>query len=251
MKQLISWNEETKTISVIGVFSEKDICGAIREYVKKRITSLYSVTEKEAQDMIEKGGCADFDDGRMAAQIVISGNGYREYLQAADIPSAPGYKQNSNKENCTGTGQDYYGAELVAYTDGSYNKGTGEFGAGIVMFAKNGGDPDFYMEKGRAAEGENGWQVNGEIAAARKAILKAVNAGAKSLEIHCDYEGVAKWADKKWKRNKAYTREYAAYVEEARKKLPITFIHVKGHSGDKWNDKADRLARQACGIQAE
>lgn len=247
MKQLISWNEETKTISVIGVFSEKGTYGAIREYVKKRITSLYGVTEKEAQDMIEKGDCAGFDDGRMAAQIVIPGNGYREYLQAADIPCAACIAEDDHPAREEAE-QKYSGAELVAYTDGSYNKDTGEFGAGIVMFEKSGGDPDFYMEKGRAVEGENGWQVNGEIAAARKAILKAVNAGAKSLEIHCDYEGVAKWADKKWKRNKTYTREYAAYVEEARKKLQITFIHVKGHSGDKWNDKADRLARQACGI---
>lgn len=156
-------------------------------------------------------------------------------------------KQNSS----AGTEQDYSGAELVAYTDGSYNKKTGEFGAGVVMFVRNEENPVFYKEKGRAAEGENGWQVNGEIAAAKKAILEAVNAGAKSLEVHCDYEGVAKWADKKWKRNKTYTREYAAYVEEARKKLPITFIHVKGHSGDKWNDAADGLARQACEIQAE
>lgn len=30
--------------------------------------------------------------------------------------------------------------------------------------------------------------------------------------------------------------------------LKITFNKVKGHSGDKWNDYVDNLAKQAAGV---
>ena len=118
------------------------------------------------------------------------------------------------------------------------------------MFAKGTNTlPVFYKREGRAPEGENGWQVNGEIAAAKIAIEEAVKAGAAGLEIRYDYEGVEKWATGRWKRNKTYTREYAEYVRKAGEKLTVTFSHVKGHSGSKWNDMADTLAKKACGLE--
>ena len=33
------------------------------------------------------------------------------------------------------------------------------------------------------------------------------------------------------------------------KKIKINFVKVKGHSNDKYNDKADLLAKKACGIE--
>ena len=38
------------------------------------------------------------------------------------------------------------------------------------------------------------------------------------------------------------------FIEEARKNIKIDFVKVKGHSNDKYNDRADALAKTACGI---
>ena len=340
MKQLVSWNEETKTVGVIGAFAEDEAEERLTEYVKERVEELFYVSGSDAADLVA-GGDEDIrlNTEALTAEIVFPGGEYSEYLQVIDLPEAemigvdtrigrleayvnngPGqvgidiclltgkepvdvidvaraslwtdeadrtalqesskdirimsfhdpydedYPDNglhilrgSEIEDVCGAAEDapdeeagpgWKGADLVAYTDGSYNKATGNYGAGVVMFAKGTNTlPVFYKREGRAPEGENGWQVNGEIAAAKIAIEEAVKAGAAGLEIRYDYEGVEKWATGRWKRNKTYTREYAEYVRKAGEKLTVTFSHVKGHSGSKWNDMADTLAKKACGLE--
>lgn len=255
-KQLISWDEETKTVGVIGACTEDEAEERLAQYTKERVQALFDVSEEEAARIAAEGNeyvCINRD--ALTAEIVYYGGEYSEYVQVVNLPEAD---VTDEDEDMAGTLVDVTDEEfaphrkdisLVAYTDGSYNKETGYYGAGIVIFKKNSGEPPaLHMSKGRAPEGENGWQVNGEIAAAEFAINEAIKAGAKSLEIHYDYEGVGKWATGKWKRNKSYTREYAEYVRSASEKLSITFVHVKGHSGDEWNDTADYLARKACGL---
>lgn len=255
-KQLISWDEESKTVGVIGACTEDEAEERLAQYMTERVKVLFDVSAQEAAEMIA-GGNEDvtFDRSTLTAELVYPGGEYSEYVQVVDLPEADASDED---EDMAGTLVDVTDEEvaphrkdisLVAYTDGSYNKETGYYGAGIVIFKKDSGEPPaLNMSKGRAPEGENGWQVNGEIAAAEFAINEAIKAGAKSLEIHYDYEGVGKWATGKWKRNKTYTREYAEYVKNASEKLSITFVHVKGHSGDEWNDTADYLARKACGL---
>ena len=51
-----------------------------------------------------------------------------------------------------------------------------------------------------------------------------------------------------WKTNKEGTIAYKAYFDEAKTKVSIRFQKVTGHSGDKYNDYADKLAKQALGI---
>ena len=46
--------------------------------------------------------------------------------------------------------------------------------------------------------------------------------------------------------NKALVAQGQACLEQARVSNPVTFLHVKAHSGDKWNDMADSLARRGC-----
>ena len=57
-------------------------------------------------------------------------------------------------------------------------------------------------------------------------------AGIPALEIHHDYEGVAKWAQGLWKANKPGTQAYAALCREAARDLKLSFVKVKGHSGN-------------------
>lgn len=68
------------------------------------------------------------------------------------------------------------------------------------------------------------------------------------ISIHHDYEGIAKWCQGLWRTNREGTKAYRAFYEEAKEKVEIKFVKVAGHSGDKYNDLADRLAKEALGI---
>ena len=45
------------------------------------------------------------------------------------------------------------------------------------------------------------------------------------------------------------TIAYREFCAAAAKHICFRFVKVKGHSGDKYNDLADRLAKDALGIQ--
>ncbi len=89
--------------------------------------------------------------------------------------------------------------------------------------------------------------VAGEILGAVAVIRYCLDKGIPALEIHHDYEGVGKWATGLWKANKPGTQAYAALCKQAMERLQLSFVKVKGHSGNQWNDLADQLARRALG----
>ena len=138
-------------------------------------------------------------------------------------------------------------AELTAYVDGSYNMRTGVFAYGAVIIGADGeqtfsgsfSDPELSSMR----------NVAGEIAGSRFAIGYAIEHNAKSIAIYYDYQGISSWATGEWRCNLDATRAYRDYYAEASKKLDIYFVKVKGHSGDKYNDMADALAKQAAGIK--
>lgn len=132
----------------------------------------------------------------------------------------------------------------VAYVDGSYYKG--EFSCGAVLFYQ-GTQTEFSQKFNDKALAEM-HNVAGEIMGALTVIGHCIEKGIPALEIHHDYEGVAKWAQGQWKANKPGTIAYAAACQKAREKLDLRFVKVKGHSGDRYNDMADRLAKAALGL---
>jgi ribonuclease HI len=87
--------------------------------------------------------------------------------------------------------------------------------------------------------------IAGEIMGAKLAIDHCMAGGIKAIEIYHDYEGIGAWADGKWKANNELTRGYSDYVAEARKEIEISFIKVRGHAGNKYNELADKLAKKA------
>ncbi|ONI43868.1 hypothetical protein AN640_06080 [Candidatus Epulonipiscium fishelsonii] len=134
-------------------------------------------------------------------------------------------------------------SEAIAYVDGSFNKVTKEFSYGAVIFWQ---DTEYkFGEKFNDAELAQMHNVSGEIAGSCKAMQFALENNISKLIIYHDYEGIAKWATGAWRTNKNGTKAYKKFCEEVEKKVSIEFVKVKGHSGDKYNDLADRLAAQA------
>ena len=134
----------------------------------------------------------------------------------------------------------------TAYVDGSYNIATKEFGYGVVMF-HNG--EELHMSKSFSdAEMASMRNVAGEIFGSMAAMEYAINHGITNLSIYYDYMGISKWCTGEWKANKKGTIAYRDYYNKIKAKVNVQFEKVKGHSGDKYNDMADMLAKKACGV---
>lgn len=129
----------------------------------------------------------------------------------------------------------------TAYVDGSYNAATGEYSCGVVFLYE--GKEIHIAQKGEREELASMRNVAGEILGAELAMRKAVEMGITSLSIYHDYQGIASWCLGEWKTNKEGTRAYKEYFDSISRDLKIRFVKVKGHSGDKYNDMADELAK--------
>lgn len=140
----------------------------------------------------------------------------------------------------------------VAYVDGSYNIATEEFSCGVVMFTADGiqrisekADISIPHEKELAAMRN----VAGEIKGSMWAMTYCMENGITQLTIHYDYEGIARWCTGEWKTNKAGTIEYRRFYDTVKQGVNVKFVKVKGHSGVKFNEEADLLAKAALGIK--
>lgn len=134
----------------------------------------------------------------------------------------------------------------VAYVDGSFDKVSGDFSYGMVMLYR--GEELKFCERIQDKELALMHNVAGEIKGAEAAMRYAVANQIEKIVIYHDYEGIAKWCNGAWKANKDGTKAYKEYYDSLEGKLGIQFVKVKGHSGDKYNDMADRLAKQALNL---
>ncbi len=135
---------------------------------------------------------------------------------------------------------------VIAYVDGSFNLPEKTYGAGVVLIK------DGYEEHFKKAYSDSFYthrNVAGEVKASELAINLAIEKGFNKIIIYHDYQGIKSWADGDWKTNNDLTKAYKAFIDQKREEIEIGFVKVKGHSNDKYNDLADRLAKDACGIK--
>lgn len=133
---------------------------------------------------------------------------------------------------------------LFIYVDGSFMLDKGNYSYGLVA-----------IDDGKVIYKDNGVgydeeaialrNVSGEVLGAKKAVDFALNKGYKEVTIAYDYQGVESWALGTWKRNNRITIEYNTYMQEKMKSIKVNFKKIKGHSGDVYNDMADKLAKEA------
>lgn len=146
-----------------------------------------------------------------------------------------------------GTSADANIAGTVAYVDGSYNIETCEFSFGAVVFSD--GEMQTFSEKYSDPELASMRNVAGEIKGSEFVMRYCLENDIKEIDIYYDYEGISAWAEGRWKTNKHGTIAYKEFYDEIKDKLKVRFVKVKGHSGDTYNDLADRLAKDALGIK--
>ncbi len=165
------------------------------------------------------------------------------------------YKSFSTREEANAflAGEDYYSDRVsqdvregyaVAFTDGSFEESVGAYSYGVVGIAPDGkeillsgrgDDPSFLPTRNVAGE------VLGVLAALRWAYLN----GYPKLIVYHDYEGLAAWAEKRWKATGSVSSFYLGELKKFTGYIDITFRKVKGHSNHFFNDKVDALAKEA------
>lgn len=132
--------------------------------------------------------------------------------------------------------------EITAYIDGSYNERQRYYSFASIIFDGN--------KKLKFAAAENNSEVldqrnvAGEVKAAIQVIEYALSKKAKSIEIFYDYAGIEKWAKSEWKAKNAFTQSYVEFIQQVSPKIKIVFSKVKSHSGNKYNDEVDLLAKE-------
>lgn len=136
--------------------------------------------------------------------------------------------------------------EAVAYVDGSYDVTTGSFSYGMVFF--HNGKEEHFSKKFEGSDFASMRNVAGEIEGARAAMQLCLDRGIKSITIFHDYIGIAAWCTGEWKAKQEGTMDYALFYRAASLHVDIHFKKVKGHSGDTYNELADKLAKEVLGI---
>lgn len=87
--------------------------------------------------------------------------------------------------------------------------------------------------------------VAGELSATMRGTQLGL-AYAEKIIVFYDYQGIEDWITGAWRCKKAETRAYFnfmfKYINPVNR---IQFVKVKAHSGDKYNELADELAKEA------
>lgn len=174
----------------------------------------------------------------------VDGFAGAEYKGFSDPAEAMAYLGLSGSPE----GEERFPEGVRAYVDGSFDSGSGRFSCGVVIVETGADGKSETTELNSAFDDEEAAQqrnVAGEIMGSRVAIDWCRANGVKAVEIYHDYEGIGAWADRKWKANNPLTQGYRDFVEEARKSMDIRFVKVRAHTGNKYNELADKLAKKA------
>lgn len=134
--------------------------------------------------------------------------------------------------------------KVIAYVDGSFDEKVGRYSFGCVMLTS---DLGIIRESGN---GDNPQSmalrnVTGEMLGAMFAVKWSEKNGYSAVEVCYDYMGIEMWATGGWKAKNELTQKYAAFMRENGRKIQISYRKIAAHTGNKYNEEADKLAKAA------
>jgi ribonuclease HI len=137
---------------------------------------------------------------------------------------------------------------IKAYVDGSFNAYKNIYGSGVVLLLHEGAKPIELSSKGNTPGFVEMRNIGGELWATIVALQACKSTiGVELIElitIYHDYIGIEKFATGEWHPKAPGARLYQAAVSSYLIEMPIKFRKVKAHSGDYYNNIADRLAKE-------
>lgn len=133
------------------------------------------------------------------------------------------------------------GSRYEIYVDGSFINGATGYGAVVL---KDGKVVEELSGPVAVAEVSATRQVAGELVAVKQALKWCLENSVAEVWIYYDYLGIEKWATRQWKTNQPLTAEYARFMNEC--PIRIHWNKVDSHTGNRWNDRADVLAKQGA-----
>lgn len=134
----------------------------------------------------------------------------------------------------------------TAYVDGSYNKDSGEYSFGAILLID--GKKYSFKRKFKKDDYSFARNVAGEVRGASFIINYAIKNGIKELELFYDYQGIESWYTREWNANNNLTQNYQNFAVKNEGIIKVNFHKVKSHTGVKYNEEVDQLAKEALGI---
>ena len=128
---------------------------------------------------------------------------------------------------------------IRVFVDGSYSPGFTRSGWAFVVIDN---DKEIARGSGITAFEAESRNIDGEVMASFQA-MKWLDAHNMNGVICHDYEGIARWAKGEWQ---AKSNIAQMYVKAAKPYLHrVQFEKVAAHTGVKWNELVDKLAKEA------
>lgn len=129
---------------------------------------------------------------------------------------------------------------VSAYVDGSFINGCIGYGAVIVR-----DNCRIHEISGRLDSRYNAHhQIAGELKAVIESVRWCTRQKVTDIHVYYDYKGIEMWARGLWKAKTELTQKYQAFM--IKQSIVFHFHKVRAHSGDRWNEYADRLAKSAA-----
>ena len=138
--------------------------------------------------------------------------------------------------------KEYYSNKGIEIdVDGSYQNGVTTYGC---VIRKNGKVIKELSGIVDEVEVDGSYQVAGEIKAVKEAVNWCLENSINDITIYHDYNGLEMWAKGIWKTKKPVSKSYSEFMRIV--SIKINWVKIESHTGVKWNEYDDKLAKNAA-----